>query len=141
MLSFQSQLQKMSEELDAADEASSQIKSNIETLMQECERLTASISQQDDEKDGLKEAAMTSFAEYENVKGLLSWQRKLLYLITRLTWDEKALSKNLIKGFVVDPIRNDVSVFKTDRSTKVENPAIISDFLWDYISSTSSATK
>lgn len=100
----------------------------------ECDRLKAKIEQQDLEKNQLKEEAMSSFLAFKDNNSALYEQKKLLYLITRLTWDEKALKKNLIKGYVSDVNSKDVSVFETD-GKKIACKTTISDLLWDYISS------
>ena len=68
----------------------------------------------------------------EDIKSTTLEHKKLLYCITRLTWDEKALKKNIIKGYVYDVNSKDVSVFETDMRKNVSKTTV-SDLLWDYI--------
>ena len=110
-----------------------EMEKKIEILMQDCDRLKADIEKQDSEMSELKEEAMNSFAAFEDESSSLSQQKKLLYCITRLTWDDKALRKNLIKGYVYNTQRRDVSVFSADPA-KTACKTTVSNLLWDYIS-------
>ena len=109
------------------------IESDIETLVHGNERLKQQIESQDKQKDDLKQVAMDSFMSMTESSSEIAYKKKLLYVITRLTWHDKALRQNLIKGFVHNT-QNDVSVFEMD-AKKCDNPTLISDFLWDYIGS------
>jgi hypothetical protein len=62
-------------------------------------------------------------------------QQTLLYLITRVTWDEKRrkndLDAKVLRGYVVDPLKNDVSVFRVHVDDLT--PVTTAQFLWDYV--------
>jgi hypothetical protein len=55
-------------------------------------------------------------------------QQTLLYLITRVTWDEKRrkndLDAKVLRGYVVDPLKNHVDDL---------TPVTTAQFLWDYV--------
>ena len=86
------------------------------------------------QKADLEKKAKDNYLGLEHEVSIIGKQNKTLYLITRLTWDDKAMKKdlNLIKGFVFNKTNNDVSVFETDPK-KTNNKTIVSDLLWDYI--------
>ena len=131
---LEEKLAKITKELEEASSNEKNTEKLIKTVDADCDRLKAIIQQQDEEKNQLKEEAMSSFLAFKDNNSALYEQKKLLYLITRLTWDEKALKKNLIKGYVSDINSKDVSVFETD-GKKIKSKTTISDLLWDYISS------
>jgi hypothetical protein len=59
-----------------------------------------------------------------------------LYCVSRVTWDEKKRKSDdpqlrVVRGYVVDPTKNDVSVFNVD--TDQLNSVTTCQFLWDYI--------
>lgn len=62
-----------------------------------------------------------------------------MYTMTRVTWDEMKRknvdngNEKIVRGYVVDPRRNDVTVFQVDVSELA--PITTAQFLWDYVSS------
>jgi hypothetical protein len=74
----------------------------------------------------------------------LAAQQNLLYRVTRVTWDEKKRKgddgdASVVRGYVVDPIKNDVTVFHVD--TKELSPATTCQFLWDYVAASGISSK
>ena len=130
---LQEKLDKLTIEIENKEKNIEQLLENLELSKTDCERLKADILQQDEKLAELKEEANNTFVAIDGAKSTIEQQTKLLYMITRLTWDDKALKKNLIKGYVFNKAKNDVSVFETD-AKKSNNKTFISDFLWDYIS-------
>ena len=75
-----------------------------------------------------------------NPVSALACQQHLLYQITRITWDEKkrknvndvcGAASKIVRGYVVDPLKNDVAVFHVDANELT--PQATSQFLWDYV--------
>lgn len=125
-------METLERDIEAAKNEIEKIESDIETVAQGNERLKQEIQLQDKQKDDLKQGAMDSFMAMNEASTSIAYQKKVLYMITRLTWHEKRLGQNVIKGFVHNAAGDDVSVFELD-GKKYDNPTLISDFLWDYI--------
>jgi seryl-tRNA synthetase len=131
---LQAELRQLGQNVADAITAAETLEIEIEDLQNTCQRLKENICRQEEAKEKIKEDAMSSCVALQNISTSIAHQRKLLYLITRLTWDEKAFKKNLIKGYVFDHVRNDVAVFETDAKKTQQNcSTMVSDFLWDYI--------
>merc|ERR1712018_128993 len=123
----------MSREIETSSKDADEYEKIIESHESECDSLRKNIEMQDNELKQLKEKAKNSFESMSETTSSIDYQKKLIYNITRLTWDEAALKKKQIKGFVVHPKGNDVSVFNFN-SDAVGDAAYLSNFLWnDYI--------
>ena len=131
---FQENLEALERDIEATNNEIEKIESDIAIVAQGNERLKEEIQLQDKQKDDLKQVAMDSFIEMNEASSSIAYQKKVLYMITRLTWHEKRLEQNIIKGFVHNAAGDDVSVFELE-GKKYDNPTLISDFLWDYIAS------
>merc|ERR1719430_722030 len=59
--------------------------------------------------------------------------KKLLYTISRMTLDSKA-KEGQVKGFVVNPLKNDITTFNMSEKDEETTPFIITQYLWDLIS-------
>ena len=127
-------MESVEKDIEAKRNEILKIESDIETLIHSNERLKEQIENQDKQKEKLKQGAMDSFMTMTESSTDIAYKKKLLYMITRLTWHDKALRQNLIKGFVHNTKGDDVSVFEMD-AKKCDNPTLISVFLWDYIGS------
>ncbi len=97
------------------------------------ERTKARIEQLKTDGKRIKSEVSDNNLAMDSTCASLNTRRQLLFRITRLTWDEKAMDKNIVKGFVVNPLKNTVSVFEADQS--MSDTAAICDFLWDYVAS------
>ena len=133
-LFLQENLEALERDIEATNNEIEKIESDIAIVAQGNERLKEEIQLQDKQKDDLKQVAMDSFIEMNEASSSIAYQKKVLYMITRLTWHEKRLEQNIIKGFVHNAAGDDVSVFELE-GKKYDNPTLISDFLWDYIAS------
>jgi len=131
---FEENLEALERDIEATNNEIEKIESDIAIVAQGNERLKEEIQLQDKQKDDLKQVAMDSFIEMNEASSSIAYQKKVLYMITRLTWHEKRLEQNIIKGFVHNAAGDDVSVFELE-GKKYDNPTLISDFLWDYIAS------
>ena len=104
----------------------------IKEIQNQCDRLKNDIKEQDKLKANLGKMANSDYMDIKQEVSVMEKKQKLLYLITRINWDEKALKRDIVKGYVVNKTTNDVSVFETNPK-KTNNKAIVSDLLWDYI--------
>ena len=80
----------------------------------------------------LRSGELTYEDEMNEIQSSIGKQKKLLYQITRLTWDEKKMKKNILKGYVCHNNGSDVSTFELPNKSSKQ---VVSDFLWDYVSS------
>eukprot|EP00092_Neocalanus_flemingeri_P026264 GFUD01028468.1.p1 GENE.GFUD01028468.1~~GFUD01028468.1.p1 ORF type:complete len:220 (-),score=82.92 GFUD01028468.1:95-715(-) len=62
----------------------------------------------------------------------LSQNKKMMYSISRLTLD-KAVKEDEIKGFVVNPLKDDVNTFNFNTSDQGMSSHFITNYLWDLI--------
>jgi hypothetical protein len=133
-LNLQDELVKLTSEHETRTLSANELEKEIEEIQKVCESLKSEIKKQDEQKADLTKKAQNNYSDLEQEVSIIGKQNKTLYLITRLTWDDKAMKKdlNLIKGFVFNKTNNDVSVFETDPK-KTNNKTIVSDLLWDYI--------
>jgi septal ring factor EnvC (AmiA/AmiB activator) len=133
-LNLQDELMKLTSEHETRTLSANELEKEIEEMQKVCESLKSEIKKQDEQKADLEKKAKNNYLGLEHEVSIIGKQNKTLYLITRLTWDDKAMKKdlNLIKGFVFNKTNNDVSVFETDPK-KTNNKTIVSDLLWDYI--------
>ena len=127
-------MEALERDIEATNNEIEKIESDIATLAHGNERLKEEIQLQDKQKEDLKQGAMDSFIVMNEASSSIAYQKKVLYMITRLTWHDKKLEQNIIKGFVHNAAGDDVSVFELE-GKKYDNPTLISDFLWDYIAS------
>ena len=134
ILELQDELMKLTSEYETRTLSANELEKEIEEMQKVCESLKSEIKKQDEQKADLEKKAKDNYLGLEHEVSIIGKQNKTLYLITRLTWDDKAMKKdlNLIKGFVFNKTNNDVSVFETDPK-KTNNKTIVSDLLWDYI--------
>merc|ERR1712029_188206 len=58
--------------------------------------------------------------------------KKLLYTVSRLTLDSKAKAGQ-VKGFVVNPRKDDVKVFDFSENDDQVSPFFITNYIWDLI--------
>merc|ERR1712192_373717 len=58
--------------------------------------------------------------------------KKLLYTVSRLTLDSKA-KPGQVKGFVVNPRKDDVKVFDLSENDDQVSPFFITNYIWDLI--------
>jgi len=58
--------------------------------------------------------------------------KKLLYTVSRLTLDSKA-KPGQVKGFVVNPRKDDVKVFDFSENDDQVSPFFITNYIWDLI--------
>jgi len=131
---FEENLEALERDIEATNNEIEKIESDIATVAHGNERLKEEIQLQDKQKEDLKQGAMDSFIVMNEASSSIAYQKKVLYMITRLTWHDKKLEQNIIKGFVHNAAGDDVSVFELE-GKKYDNPTLISDFLWDYIAS------
>jgi len=131
---LEDELMKLTSEHETRTLSANELEKEIEEMQKVCESLKSEIKKQDEQKADLEKKAKNNYLGLEHEVSIIGKQNKTLYLITRLTWDDKAMKKdlNLIKGFVFNKTNNDVSVFETDPK-KTNNKTIVSDLLWDYI--------
>ena len=125
---------KLTSELETRSLSANELEKEIENMQKVCDTLKSEIKNQDELRIDLEKKAKNNYLDLDRQVSVIGKKNKTLYLITRLTFDEKAMKKdlNLVKGFVVHKTNNDVSVFETD-SKKTNNKTIVSDLLWDYI--------
>jgi hypothetical protein len=62
----------------------------------------------------------------------LSQNKKMMYSISRLTLDKSAKEED-IKGFVVNPLKDDVNTFNFNTSDQGMSSHFITNYLWDLI--------
>merc|ERR1711862_458213 len=62
----------------------------------------------------------------------LSQNKKMMYSISRLTLDTSAKEEE-IKGFVVNPLKDDVNTFNFNTSDQGVSSHFITNYLWDLI--------
>ena len=129
---LQDELEKLTREVESTTLSADNLEKEIGEIQTVCDKLKNDIKEQDKLKANLGKKANEDYMDIKREVSLMEKKQKLLYLITRINWDEKALKKDLIKGYVINKTSNDVSVFETDPK-KTNNKAIVSDLLWDYI--------
>ena len=127
-------MEALERDIEATNNEIEKIESDIATVSHGNDRLKEEIQLQDKQKEDLKQGAMDSFIVMNEASSSIAYQKKVLYMITRLTWHDKKLEQNIIKGFVHNAAGDDVSVFELE-GKKYDNATLISDFLWDYIAS------
>ena len=117
---------KLTNEHETRALTANELEKEIEEMQKVCESLKSEIKKRDEQKADLTKKAQNNYSDLEQEVSIIGKQNKTLYLITRLTWDDKAMKKdlNLIKGFVFNKTNNDVSVFETDPK-KTNNKNII----------------
>jgi len=130
---LEEELQKLTHELEDRTLMTDEVEKEIEEMRKICEKLKSDIIEQRKEEKALKKLDRDYSDDVDRATTIIGKQNKLLFLITRLTWDQKMMKTNLIKGFVTKKDGKDVSVFETDPQ-KTNNRTIVSDLLWDYIS-------
>ena len=122
----------MTREVESTNLAANNLEEEIKEIQNQCDRLKNDIKEQDKLKANLGKMANSDYMDIKQEVSVMEKKQKLLYLITRINWDEKALKRDMVKGYVVNKTTNDVSVFETNPK-KTNNKAIVSDLLWDYI--------
>lgn len=58
-------------------------------------------------------------------------RKNLFYHVSRIHWDKVSQNEHLIKGFAINPIKNDVSTFVLDQRELTDSRN--HNILWDYI--------
>ncbi|XP_059099584.1 uncharacterized protein LOC131893543 [Tigriopus californicus] len=58
-------------------------------------------------------------------------QKNLFYHVSRIHWDKVSQNEHLVKGFAINPIKNDVSTFVLDQRELTDSRN--HNILWDYI--------
>ena len=71
-------------------------------------------------------------SEMANNVPKLSQNKKLYYSVSRLTFDKSA-KKNEVKGFVVNPRKDDVNTFNFTIGEEGVSPHFVTNYLWDVI--------
>ena len=122
----------MTREVESTNFAANNLEEEIKEIQNVCDRLKNDIKEQEKLKANLGKMAKSDYMDIKQEVSVMEKKQKLLYLITRINWDEKALKRDMVKGYVVNKTTNDVSVFETNPK-KTNNKAIVSDLLWDYI--------
>ena len=122
----------MTREVESTNLAANNLEEEIKEIQNVCDRLKNDIKEQEKLKANLGKMAKSDYMDIKQEVSVMEKKQKLLYLITRINWDEKALKRDMVKGYVVNKTTNDVSVFETNPK-KTNNKAIVSDLLWDYI--------
>ena len=122
----------MTREVESTNLAANNLEEEIKEIQNVCDRLKNDIKEQEKLKANLGKMAKSDYMDIKQEVSVMEKKQKLLYLITRINWDEKALKRDIVKGYVVNKTTNDVSVFETNPK-KTNNKAIVSDLLWDYI--------
>ena len=129
---IQEELEKLTREVESTNLAANNLEEEIKEIQNVCDRLKNDIKEQEKLKANLGKMAKSDYMDIKQEVSVMEKKQKLLYLITRINWDEKALKRDMVKGYVVNKTTNDVSVFETNPK-KTNNKAIVSDLLWDYI--------
>ena len=120
-------------DLEAVNERLAAAKKEYEELKEAVRETAGRIEKLKEDGKKIKDDVSDNNLAMDSACASLNTRRQLLYKITRLTWDEKAMAKRLVKGYVVNPLKNSVSVFDADPSKT--DAATICDFLWDYVAS------
>ena len=149
----------MEEKLDAIQRKKFQVEHEIEKLLEEQEKSNDLLSKVKEERaqavaksqeadQRLKEARqrlekvkqevedfkaeMASIEKKaENIPKLRE-TKELMYKISKLTFDETK-RENIIKGFIINPLQEDVSTFQFDTSDKNVSSHFITNYVWDKI--------
>ena len=129
---LQEEIEKLTREVESTNLAANNLEEEIKEIQNVCDRLKNDIKEQEKLKANLGKMAKSDYMDIKQEVSVMEKKQKLLYLITRINWDEKALKRDMVKGYVVNKTTNDVSVFETNPK-KTNNKAIVSDLLWDYI--------
>ena len=135
-------LEKLKDELkiiiktnEEANDKTESIENNTKDLQETCEKLKSNIETLQDKLKGMKSGEVSYEEEMSEIKTSIGQTKKLLLIITRLHWDEKKMAKNVLKGYVNNISGDDVSVFEMPINKTSNNTTMVSDFLWDYVSS------
>ena len=149
----------MEEKLDAIQRKKFQVEQEIEKLLEEQEKSNDMLSKVKEERalamakdkeadQRLKEAVnrlekvkqevedfkaeMASIEKKAENIPKLKESKELMYKISKLTFDESK-RENIIKGFIINPLKEDVSTFQFDTSDKNVSSHFITNYVWDKI--------
>ena len=149
----------MEEKLDAIQSKKFQIEQEIEKLVEEQERSNVALIQARERKSEaasklqekqeklrlarmrLKEAEDELKKFDEEMKSVqkmadnipkLKENKQMMYNISKLTFNETK-SENIISGFVINPKKDDVNIFKFDTRDKTVSSHFITNYVWDMI--------
>ena len=75
-----------------------EVEKKIEEMQEVCDKLKFDIKDQEKLIADLVKLGRDNFDNFDRAISIMGKQKKLLYLITRITWDNKAMQKGLIKG-------------------------------------------
>jgi len=126
---------------DSRDEAHQNLAMAEKTLADSKHQYQLVEDQKSEAEEKLKRAnnALESFsieAEMVSKKAAnvpkLSQNKKMMYSISRLTLDTSAKEEE-IKGFVVNPLKDDVNTFNFNTSDQGVSSHFITNYLWDLI--------
>lgn len=94
------------------------------------EQLRESVAGIDREVSDLSQVALDVVQEEKRFPTLQA-RKNFFFICTRITWEKISRDENKIKGFVINPIKNDIVAFKLDR--KEMGGRLSNNFIWDYI--------
>lgn len=75
--------------------------------------------------------AMATAEEEDKKFPLLQAKKNALYIITRANWERVSSDAGIIKGFIINPVGNDLHPFQVDRRDL--NDDTNRSILWEYI--------
>jgi len=136
------QLERKSEKLkDNRDEANQKLalaEGSLSEVKLQCQRAEDQQKMSEEKLQKVKDAFKNFKLEAEKVSEMaanvpkLSQNKKMMYSISRLTLD-KTVKDDEIKGFVVNPLKDDVNTFNFNTSDQGMSSHFITNYLWDLI--------
>ena len=131
----QKQIQKLTEKLEAVEAESKMVQSSMneakareEDVRCQLRKAEESLQKVEEEFSIFKSETNSALKNAQNIPKLSQYKR-LMYKITRMTFDKK--KEDHIKGFVVNSRLDDVHVF--DFNTENHSAQFISNYVWDLI--------
>lgn len=132
------EIEKLKEELERSSNELTKKKTEkaaklarAKEINEQLRKTEARLAEVDEALKEFKSEAASVERMVENIPKL-SQTKSLMYAISRLTFDDTK-KENLIKGFVINPIKEDVSTFTFNTDNKDQSSHFITNYIWDMI--------
>ena len=129
---LQESLDKINEDFKKARMEKSEALAKEKILTEELKHAKDKLKEADEALDKFKNEAASVQKELENIPKL-SESKTLMYKISRLTFDINPKKENLLKGFVINPLKDDVNTFTFNTEDKAVSSHFITKYIWDLI--------